>query len=143
MTPGSVAIRAPRRVASLRARVWLSEQVVGAKTTAASAIASATNARRLLPVTRQRRIHDLANAAGMALGDRRERLGDDALLLVEDDEHVLAGVDSEAAHRRFGRSSELIGSWRHASSLTARRRPVHGEAKALRPNGSRIEASAS
>jgi hypothetical protein len=41
--PGIVAIRAPRRDASTRAVVWLSENVVGAKMTEAEAIASATS----------------------------------------------------------------------------------------------------
>ena len=41
---GSVAMRAPRRVASIRACVWLREVDVGAKTTSARAIASATSA---------------------------------------------------------------------------------------------------
>jgi hypothetical protein len=40
---GIVAIRVPRLVASDLARVWLSENVVGAKTTVASTIASTTS----------------------------------------------------------------------------------------------------
>ena len=42
VTPGRVAIRAPASVARLRAAVWESDWTVGASTTSAPAIASAT-----------------------------------------------------------------------------------------------------
>ena len=52
VTPGSVAIRAPASLARLRAAVCESDCTVGASTTSAAAIASATVARRLAGVGR-------------------------------------------------------------------------------------------
>ena len=42
MTPGRVPIRTPASLAALRAAVWESDWIVGARTTSAAAIAAAT-----------------------------------------------------------------------------------------------------
>ena len=116
VTPGSVATRAPFSLARLRAAVCESDWTVGARTTSAAAIASATVARRLGRVRGALRHHGQDRVRSGAGGLVAQALPHVLGRRVADDEDVLAVLDAEAVpHHRADGSIEV--GVRHDVSL--------------------------
>ena len=104
VTPGSVAIRAPASLARLRAAVCESDCTVGASTTSAAAIASATGPGGSAACDARSAITASTASAPGVRGLGSHALAEALGRRVADDQHLLALADAEAvaddrAHR--------------------------------------------
>ena len=106
VTPGRVAIRAPASLARLRAAVWESDWIVGARTTSAAAIASATGPGGSAACDSRSCISATTASAPASARLRAHPLAQPERRGIADDQHLLALADAEAvvddgAHRLF------------------------------------------
>ena len=110
VTPGIEATRAPASVAALRAAVWESDWIVGARTTSAASIAAATVAGGSAACESRSEITASVASRALALRvdpqQRPELFGD----RVADHQHLLAGLQAQAiADHRPHRPVQSLG----------------------------------